>query len=108
MLLPMLFDLLNDKPRGTTIIIVVAPLTSLMQDQVKSCIDHGIKAVAVTRDEESKIHHEAVIEGNFQIVYISLEMLIGTRKWRATLLEGKYQTRLKTVVIDEAHCVKKW
>ena len=35
-------------------------------------------------------------------------MIIGTNKWRSTLQEEKYQSRLRGIIVDEAHCVKKW
>ena len=108
MLLPKAFDLLYNKTDGTSIIIVISPLTSLMDDQVESCVSRGIKAIAVTREEESKKKYASVVNGFYQIVYMSPEMIIGTRKWQATLQDDEYQSRLCGVVIDEAHCVKKW
>lgn len=33
-------------------------------------------------------------------------MLIGTSKWRNALQNEVYQSRLRAVIIDEAHCVK--
>jgi superfamily II DNA helicase RecQ len=62
----------------------------------------------VNHSEESKKLFEKVVHRHFQIIYISLEMLIGTDKWRSILLNDEYQTCLKSVVIDEAHCVIKW
>ena len=108
LLLPKIFDLLHHKSDGTSIIIVISPLTSLMKDQVAMCCSHNVSAVKVTREEDSKKHYEGVISGKFQIVYISPEMIIGTNKWRSTLQEEKYQSRLCGIIVDEAHCVKKW
>ena len=107
-ILPEVFDTVYRKPEGSSIIIVVAPLTSLMKDQVKMCIVRGIKAVAVTREEESKQNFHRVVNRDYQIVYISPEMILGTRKWRYILQEDIYQSRLCALVVDEAHCVKKW
>ena len=108
MLLPKAFDVLRGEPDGTNIIIVVAPLTSLIEDQVSSCISRGINAVAVTKQESRTHLVKAAIKGDFQIVYISPEMLIATTKWRNALQNEVYQSRLRAVIIDEAHCVKKW
>ena len=106
-LLPMMFDTLNHKDAGTSSIIVISPLSSLMEDQVNVCESHHITAVAVKRENESSHHHD-VLKGKYQIVYISPEMLLGTNKWRTVLQDERFHKRLCAVVIDEAHCVKKW
>ena len=49
-----------------------------------------------------------VEEGNFQIVFFTLETLINNRRWRNLLSKDLYADRLKGFVIDEAHCVEKW
>ena len=53
LLLPKIFDLLH-KFDGTSIIIVISPLTSLMKDQVAMCHSHNVSAVEVTREEDLK------------------------------------------------------
>lgn len=107
LLLPMLFDELCDRPVGTSIAVVIAPLTGLMKDQVDTCMSRGISAIAVTKENDSKLPCEKII-GQYQIIYVSPEMAIGTRKWREALLDDKYKFRLCAIIIDEAHCVKKW
>ena len=49
-----------------------------------------------------------VSQGNFQLVFFTPEMLIGSKRWRNMLTGDLYSKRLKAFVIDEAHCVKKW
>lgn len=39
---------------------------------------------------------------------ISPEGLLSNNCWRDVLLSREYQENLVAVVIDEAHCVKKW
>ena len=79
-----------------------------MHDQVSNCRTKGLTGVAVTREEKSKEECEAASQGNYQIVYISPEMLLGTKKWCSILQGHIYQSQLSAVVIDEAHCVKTW
>ena len=105
--LPVVFDTLR-KVTGESIVVVVSPLKILMADQVDSCSHKGLKSVSVCGDESSRQLYNSVINGNFQVVYISPEMLIGKRMWRDMLLSDCYQDRLVGVIIDEAHCVKKW
>lgn len=46
---------------------MVAPLTSLIEDQVSSCTSRGIKAVAVTSKQEARAHLvKAAKKGDFQ------------------------------------------
>lgn len=47
-----------------------------------------------------------VIKGNFSIVMISPEMLVG--KYRSLLTSPIYKRRLVGLIVDEAHCVVKW
>ena len=106
-MLPVVFDTLR-KVTGESIVVVVSPLKILMADQVDSCSHKGLKSVSVCGDESSRQLYNSVINGNFQVVYISSEMLIGKKMWRDMLLSDCYQDRLVGVIIDEAHCVKKW
>ena len=51
---------------------------------------------------------ESVIEGAYQLVFFTPEMLLDNRKWRRLFQDVVYATRLRCFVIDEAHTVKKW
>ena len=42
-----------------------------------------------------------------QLVYFTPEALLDNRKWRRLLQSVEYSTRVKVLVIDEAHTVKK-
>ena len=105
--LPIVFDLIRS-PSDPSIVVVISPLNSLMSDQVVSCESRGLKAIRVCADEDCKRHYDSVVNGHYQIVYISPELIIGRRLWRDMLLNEHYQKRLVALVIDEAHCVKKW
>ena len=48
------------------------------------------------------------MNGDYQLVFFTPEMLLSKHKWRRLLLGEKYTQRLRVVVIDEAHTVKKW
>ena len=109
MFLPEIMDVVHSRTSGTSIVLVVTPLTSLMKDQVDACISHGVKAVAVSSETESKnSQFHLVANGEFQLVYISPEMILCNKKWRNALQNRVYQLRLCGLIVDEAHCVKKW
>ena len=46
--------------------------------------------------------------GRYQLIFITPEMMINSKKWRRVIETNVYTERLKALVIDEAHCVKKW
>lgn len=43
-----------------------------------------------------------------QLVFISPESIIGNPTFLKMLLSSRYQRKLTTFVVDEAHCVKSW
>ena len=49
-----------------------------------------------------------IIHGEYQMVFISTEVLLSNQRWRKILLIGIYQGNLVGVVIDELHCVRYW
>ena len=51
---------------------------------------------------------ERVKNGNYQLVLFTPEMLLDKKRWRRMLLDDVYSARLRAVVVDEAHTVKKW
>ena len=44
----------------------------------------------------------------YQLIFISPESLLSTNLWHDVLLSPVYQENLVGVIVDEAHCVKKW
>lgn len=93
-----------------SIAVVVSPLLALMKDQVESFKKRGISAAIVTSesDAESERIKSGVLEGRYQLVFISPEQLIVKEKFRCMCQNEIYTERLVSLVIDEAHCVKKW
>ena len=51
---------------------------------------------------------EGVAGGDYSLVYFTPELLLESQYWRKILLTHCYKKRLKALVVDEAHCVKKW
>ena len=80
MLLPDICDSLN--PGRKSMALVISPLLSLMNDQVASCSSLKIKAVAVTH-ESASLTVSDIIKNDCQLIYMSPEMALGTKKWRS-------------------------
>ena len=106
-ILPLVFDSLRRRTEQSSIVVVVSPLVALMKDQVRGLEMRKIKAVYVGDCEDDKAVAD-ICEGKFQIVYISPESLLTDARWRDMLLSPVYRDNLVGLVVDEAHCVKKW
>ena len=106
--LPRVYDDLRST--SGSIVMVVSPLSALMKDQVECFKKRGVSVAMVTSesDAESVRMKSGVLEGKYQLVFISPELLIGKEKFRCMCQNEIYTERLVALVIDEAHCVKKW
>ena len=49
-----------------------------------------------------------VLDGKVQLVFITPESAINNRVYRNMFLSPVYQQNLRTLVVDECHCVKLW
>ena len=98
--LPSVFDCLKGKG---SIVIVISPLIALMKDQVEGFQRRGVSAVRVG-DCSPEISKQ-IRSREYQLVFVSREAILSIRKW---LLSEVYQRNLVALVIDKAHCVKKW
>ena len=76
--------------------------------QVSTYSVKGLKTTYVSGEVTDKSVLDEVSQGNFQLVFFTPEMLIGSKRWRSMLTGDLYSERLKAFFIDEAHCVKKW
>ena len=76
--------------------------------QVSTYSIKGLKTTYVSGEVTDKSVLDEVSHGNFQLVFFTPEILIGSKRWRNVLTGDLYSERLKAFVIDEAHCVKKW
>jgi superfamily II DNA helicase RecQ len=84
--------------------LIISPLISLMEDQVRSLRERGIRACMLFKDS-SQGEIEDAVAGNFIFVYCTPEKAM-------VLLNKIVQLREKTHVvccaIDECHCVSEW
>jgi ATP-dependent DNA helicase RecQ len=86
--------------------LVVSPLISLMQDQVKALRDAGVEAAFLnsTQDaaERSRVLREAG-EGRCRLLYVAPERLDAP-----DFMQFASRARISLVAVDEAHCVSQW
>lgn len=88
------------------ITIVISPLISLMQDQVKALNEAGIHAgyinSSLTEAQISKVYARA-LEGIYKILYVAPERL---ESYEFANFAGKVD--ISMVTVDEAHCISQW
>ena len=94
---------------GTT--IVVEPINSLMQDQVKNLRQYGIDRLGEVNSTIEREKNAATLrrlgDGRLCFLYITPERL-QNRTFREELRQATVRYGTPLAVIDEAHCVSEW
>ncbi len=88
------------------ICLVISPLISLMQDQVNSLIQAGIKA-AYINSSLSMRQIDRVLEqaanNAYKLIYIAPERLMSS-----DFIYFAQNAQISMITIDEAHCISQW
>lgn len=88
------------------ITIVISPLISLMNDQVRALSQCGIPAAYLNTSLDEKVIARVLSEaekGKYKIIYVAPERL-QTQSFRSLC----DKTEISFIAIDEAHCVSQW
>ena len=88
------------------ITLVVSPLISLMQDQVKALNEAGVPAAFINSSLSEKDYNETIRrarQGIYKIIYIAPERLA-----TESFLTLAKSVPISMVTVDEAHCISQW
>lgn len=64
--------------------------------------------MCISGDLAEKAVKEDVMNGKYQLVLISPELLMTNLTWREMMRTNVYQENLVAFIVDEAHCIIKW
>jgi len=85
-------DAFNSLQKSSSCIAVdVSPLERCLSDYIGDVVDK-----------------DKVLKGTYKLVFTSPESILTNTLWRDMLQNTVYQENLVALVVDEAHCVKKW
>ncbi len=88
------------------ITLVISPLISLMQDQVKALNEVGVNAAFINSSLSEKELNDTfknAYKGHYKIIYVAPERLMSEGFVR--LAKG---VEISMITVDEAHCISQW
>ena len=78
-------------------VLVVSPLTQLMQAQVQSLTSARINAIFISSTRVVSLEQ-------YSLVFAEPETILAT-EWRSIIRDEEFQERLVCIAVDEVHCV---
>ncbi|XP_026333040.1 ATP-dependent DNA helicase Q1-like [Hyposmocoma kahamanoa] len=93
--------------------IVVSPLISLMEDQVRSLSNKNIPAMLITSKIAKEVNKEVldILKNKNSLVkllYVTPERFAKSKRFMSNLEKCYTDGRLQRIAIDEVHCCSQW
>lgn len=88
------------------ITLVISPLISLMQDQVKALNEAGVDAAFINSSLSEKELNDTfknAYKGHYKIIYVAPERLMSEG-----FISFARSVEISMVTVDEAHCISQW
>ncbi|CAB4009301.1 Werner syndrome ATP-dependent helicase homolog [Paramuricea clavata] len=110
----------------TSVVIVISPLNSLINDQIRKILTTGLRVSIlnvnrtcddITSDSSGDEvlcdvveldKKERLLAGYYNILFAHPESLLSSRFGRSLVNSVVYQKNVCALVIDEAHCIIEW
>ncbi|CAB4021523.1 Werner syndrome ATP-dependent helicase homolog, partial [Paramuricea clavata] len=110
----------------TSVVIVISPLNSLINDQIRKILTTGLRVSILnvnrtcdditsdSSDDEVLCDvveldkKERLLAGYYNILFAHPESLLSSRFGRSLVNSVVYQKNVCALVIDEAHCIIEW
>ena len=86
--------------------LVLSPLISLMEDQVRRAEEAGIRAAFLNSSQDAPARHRVLDDlarGRLQLVLVAPERLAVS-----AFREALARCRISLIAVDEAHCISEW
>ena len=88
------------------ITLVISPLISLMQDQVKALNEAGVNAAFINSSLSEKELNDTfknAYKGHYKIIYVAPERLLSEG-----FISLAKSIEISMITVDEAHCISQW
>ena len=109
-LAPLIFDYIQkgyiDIHDITSCVVVIQPLKALMEENVQRLNQKGLSAIYLGNEEPGM--KQQLMTGKFNYIFASPESVTGDGTFSSIFQPGKLADRVKLLVVDESHCIKKW
>ena len=89
-----------------SLVVVVSPLISLMQDQVAQCQGVGLRAAMVNSAQAPEVTakvYQDMHRGTLDILFVAPERLL-----QRDFIQRLQELPVGLIAVDEAHCVSQW
>lgn len=89
-----------------SLVVVVSPLISLMQDQVAQCQGVGLRAAMVNSAQAPEVTakvYQDMHRGALDILFVAPERLL-----QRDFIQRLQELPVGLIAVDEAHCVSQW
>ncbi|KAA1126410.1 ATP-dependent DNA helicase sgs1 [Puccinia graminis f. sp. tritici] len=95
-------------PQRKPVVLVLNPLDSLGEDQVREKTKANIKAISLGKMVLTEELAEEIKRGDYAFVYLSPEVFLNNSLFTDLYFSNEFQSRLVLIVIDEAHMIYVW